>query len=296
MDYSLIAVMGPSGSGKSSFINLASGSNLKVGSGLRSCTTPVTPTAPFFLGGRQVVLLDTPGFDDTNKSDIDVLEEIASYMSQTYKRGRLFDGILYFYSIDGRILGGPTSRYVKVFQNLCGDDALASVIVVTNLWGLLADQELGETRERELKTSPEFFQPLIQQGARLMRHNNTVESAHSIVLSLFSETHRQEKLAIQAEIVDECLILEETSAAAELNCDFDALIRNLRRRVEKEKLALASDDVEERQARQGKMERINSQIQELEERKRRIDKRPSSISMHRRFLQWIRDIFSWALL
>ncbi|CAG8735306.1 12967_t:CDS:2, partial [Acaulospora colombiana] len=154
------------------------GSSLKVGTGLRSCTAPVTPTAPFFIGGRQVVLLDTPGFDDTNKSDIDVLEEIAGYMSQTY--------------------------------NLCGEEALTSVVVVTNLWGLLPNQELGEARELELKTSPEFFEPLIQQGARFVRHTDTVESAHNIVLSLLSERQGKERLTIQTEMVDDRLILEET--------------------------------------------------------------------------------------
>ncbi|CAG8631485.1 12801_t:CDS:1, partial [Acaulospora colombiana] len=53
--------------------------------------------------------------------------------------------------------------------------------------------------------------------------------------------------------------------------------------------------VEERRAKQTKIERINTQIEGLEERRRQIDTRASSISMHRRFLRWISDMFSWAL-
>jgi hypothetical protein len=36
----------------------------------------------FFLGDRTINLIDTPGFDDTDKSDVDVLKEIATYLEQ----------------------------------------------------------------------------------------------------------------------------------------------------------------------------------------------------------------------
>jgi hypothetical protein len=34
----------------------------------------------FCLGGRRVVLIDTPGFDDTTRSDTDVLKFIAAFL------------------------------------------------------------------------------------------------------------------------------------------------------------------------------------------------------------------------
>jgi hypothetical protein len=97
--------MGPTGSGKSTvritprrgfffwteckayypwfaqFINLVSGSNLDVGNGLASCTNAVKPGNPFNLDGRRVILVDTPGFDDTTRSDIDVLNTIALFLA-----------------------------------------------------------------------------------------------------------------------------------------------------------------------------------------------------------------------
>lgn len=72
--------MGPTGSGKTTFINLASGSNLRVGPGLDSCTETVQTSKPFDLNGRRAILVDTPGFDDTSKSDGDVLREITRYL------------------------------------------------------------------------------------------------------------------------------------------------------------------------------------------------------------------------
>ncbi|KAL4253436.1 hypothetical protein AB1N83_012218, partial [Pleurotus pulmonarius] len=47
----LIAVMGATGTGKTTFINMASGSTLRVGSGLMSCTNAVQASRPFPLDG-----------------------------------------------------------------------------------------------------------------------------------------------------------------------------------------------------------------------------------------------------
>ena len=63
------------------FINLISGADLGVSNGLRSCTSTVQLARSFDLGGRHVVLIDTPGFDDTTRSDTDVLNTIASFLA-----------------------------------------------------------------------------------------------------------------------------------------------------------------------------------------------------------------------
>ena len=55
------------------FINLVSGANLGP------CTSTVRVTDPFSLDGRRVILVDTPGFGDTARSDTDVLKVIAAF-------------------------------------------------------------------------------------------------------------------------------------------------------------------------------------------------------------------------
>lgn len=64
------------------FVNLASGSDLPVGHGLQSCTEELQH-AQFDYNGRQVVLVDTPGFDDTKRSDTEVLKLIAAFLTTT---------------------------------------------------------------------------------------------------------------------------------------------------------------------------------------------------------------------
>jgi hypothetical protein len=48
---------------------------------LESCTAEVQLADHFILDGRKVILIDTPGFDDTSKSDTDVLKMIAAYLA-----------------------------------------------------------------------------------------------------------------------------------------------------------------------------------------------------------------------
>ena len=95
------SVMGATGSGKTSvsrarpvimtrnspgwpqFINLASGSSLRIGMGLGSSTTEVQLAEEFTVDGKRVILIDTPGFDDVSKSDADILKTIAAFLAIT---------------------------------------------------------------------------------------------------------------------------------------------------------------------------------------------------------------------
>jgi predicted GTPase len=50
---------------------------------LGSCTAEVQLADKLTLDGRQVVLIDTPGFDDSTKSDTDILKAIAGFLATT---------------------------------------------------------------------------------------------------------------------------------------------------------------------------------------------------------------------
>ena len=63
------------------FVNLASHSSLQVAAGFETCTAEVQAADEFTLDGRKVVLIDTPGFDETSRSDTDVLRMIATFLA-----------------------------------------------------------------------------------------------------------------------------------------------------------------------------------------------------------------------
>jgi hypothetical protein len=70
----------------SQFINAASGRNdMAVGANLKSRTAKVASTAPFLVDNQPVVLIDTPGFNNTEgKIFSDVIAEARQYLDQKY--------------------------------------------------------------------------------------------------------------------------------------------------------------------------------------------------------------------
>jgi len=206
--------MGATGSGKTTFINLASGSQFPVGHGLESCTEVVSAAAPFMFEDRRVVLIDTPGFDDTTKSDSEVLRLIATFLSTTYNEGKKLSGVIYLHRISDFRMGGVSKRNFKMFRDLCGETTLKNVVIVTNMWNKVSLEE-GEARETQLATTNQFFKPALDKQAQLLRHDNTLESTRIILRYLISNNPLA--LRIQEELVDERKDLSQTDAGAALN-------------------------------------------------------------------------------
>jgi predicted GTPase len=55
-----------------------------VGIDLHSCTSEIQLSKPFILDGRRVVLIDTPGFNDTTKGDFEILRIITAFLEKAY--------------------------------------------------------------------------------------------------------------------------------------------------------------------------------------------------------------------
>ncbi|KAF8896189.1 P-loop containing nucleoside triphosphate hydrolase protein [Infundibulicybe gibba] len=254
-----IAVMGATGSGKTTFINLASGqSDLEVGPGLQSCTNNIQATKPFKLDGREVVMIDTPGFDDTTKTDTEVLRMIALYLETTvssYKAGKKLSGVLYLHSISDRRMGGTSTRNFKMFRELCGTEALKNVVILTTMWEGV-DINAGEAREMELGTTDIFFKPALDEGAQMLRHAaQTARSAHSVLRYLIK--NHPLPLQIQRELVDQKKELSKTAAGSELE-------RGLMKQAERYKKDLEEARREMKEARAKEKKELNTEIKRLE--------------------------------
>ncbi|KAI0075385.1 hypothetical protein K474DRAFT_1583596, partial [Panus rudis PR-1116 ss-1] len=206
-------VMGATGTGKSSFVNLASGSHLAVGGSLLSCTSEVQTSNAFEVNGRRMVLIDTPGFDDSTKSDRDILSSIAEFLASKFRENKTLSGVIYMHRISDPRMSGISRRNFGMFRKLCGDSSLKNVIVVTNMWGQVTE-DVGVARERELATDNLLFKPVLDLGAQMMRHHNTRDSAHAI-LQQFVHNHPV-PLQIQQEVVQEQKTVDNTAAGVEL--------------------------------------------------------------------------------
>ncbi|KAF8170413.1 P-loop containing nucleoside triphosphate hydrolase protein [Pholiota molesta] len=285
--------MGATGSGKTTFINFASGSDLRVSGGLQSCTNIVQVAQPFMLNNRSVTLIDTPGFDDTTKSDSDILSMIAAFLATEYENGKKLSGLVYIHRISDIRMGGISTRSFRMFKQLCGDSTLQNVVIVTNMWSEVTP-EIGEAREAELASQDMFFKPALDKGASLLRHENTRESAHAILQHIIQ--NRPLSLQIQRELIDEKKNISETAAGAELNRELMVQMERHRREMQaleeemKEAIRLQDEETRreleaETQKLQGEMNRIQADAQRLaseyNEEKARLETRMQELSERR---------------
>jgi hypothetical protein len=225
----------------------------------------------------------------------------------------VLSGILYLHSIADRRVGGTAVRNLRVFESLCGADPLKFVFVVTNMWSLLPSRAVGEAREEELQNKAKFFKALVDGGAKFARHLDTEASAHDIIKQVLEKRanfprqlpppptptkkgkskkkskRSKDAIALQSEMVDDNRRLDQTSAAAELMRDFDNLIDNLKRKIEK-----AGDDLKEakpadRKDIEAEIKKMSAKVKELEKGKQVLLSRgPSSFSLLRK---WFPGLF-----
>lgn len=222
----LLSLTGPTGAGKTTFINRLCGQKLQVGTSLMSCTDKVQ-TAQCEVDGQRITLIDTPGFDDTFKSQADILRDIADFLEHTYQSKRKLAGVIYMHRISDTRVGGIARENFRLFTRICGGHAMQNVMIVTTMWEGVSEL-VGKDRETELAGKAIFFKDAIDDGARMKRHYDNKQSAQEIIRQFLDRD--AQVLLMQKEIVDEHKMLPQTSAGLELHNELD---RQLQKHQEK---------------------------------------------------------------
>ncbi|RTE85285.1 hypothetical protein BHE90_000172 [Fusarium euwallaceae] len=211
----IIAIMGLTGTGKSTFIKLLTSSDVKIGHNLAACTADVGIYALDTAGGHSVALIDTPGFDDTYRSDTEVLTDVAYFLAQVYSNNLKLAGIIYLHRILDNRMTGSALKNLHMFQALCGKKSdMSHVVLATSMWDRLdGDQSDGIAREDELRST--YWADMLECGSQMFRHDNSRESAQRIINHILSLSGNM-VLEIQHEIVVEARPLNKTQAGEEL--------------------------------------------------------------------------------
>ncbi|PKS11746.1 hypothetical protein jhhlp_001735 [Lomentospora prolificans] len=210
---SMVVVMGVTGAGKSYFINRLAGQGkdvTKEGDSLYSCTKRCLPI-PVIVGGAPILIIDTPGFDDPEISDSDILTEISRILVAQYKLGMELKGIIYLHRITDVRFTGSSVKAFNILQRICGEESFRSVLLTTSGWSGM-DEETGSRREGELRDG--FWAYTLGRGAHMSRFHGTRDSAIMLISQLLRK--KPVILKMQQELIDNGKELKDTAAGAYL--------------------------------------------------------------------------------
>ncbi|THU87681.1 hypothetical protein K435DRAFT_867068 [Dendrothele bispora CBS 962.96] len=290
----VIPVMGATGAGKSTFINYLFGDgkdHVQVGHHLTSCTVNVTPVIlPSTSRNPQnpdseptrVIILDTPGFDDTLASDVEILRRIANWLATSYRKKMVLAGVIYLHDISQDRFTGTARRNLSMFNHLCGEASLDKVVLVSTKWERFRDAQIPTAREGELKDKHWKF--MVGKGSQVERfrlhslkdeplEKTGKESARHIV-NLVRQRQAQEKgkvikkfaIQIQHELVDSKKFVPQTEAGKQLNYSLKEFIDMQKQLVTLEKGTAEAGD----QDREDKIVEMERTIRRLEEQMRSL--------------------------
>lgn len=169
---------------------------------------------------KTIHLIDTPGFNDSTRTESEVLQELTYWLSTAYgtaqteptARFRL-DGIIYLHSIADTRWGGSTSRSFNLLRHLTGPDAYDAIILATTFWDQV-DRATGNSRESQLINDTNKWGQVLSKhpkSATVRRHDRLYQSAMSMIKFIASRNIKYD-LLIQKELILPNATLQQTTA------------------------------------------------------------------------------------
>lgn len=175
----LIVVMGESGAGKSSFINLFSPVERAVVSSegsMEACTRRHKEHI-FYHNNLEITMIDTVGFghsvisggSDANDDADDPQDDteaglfLCLRLTELSTKGQKVSGIVYVHDIQKERIVGPGQEGLKVLNNVFGVATMAKVTFLTTHWDGSPNRKLVQ-KEREIK---EQLVPKLVKGSHL---------------------------------------------------------------------------------------------------------------------------------
>jgi len=184
------------------------------------------------INGQSVFLVDTPGFDDTSRSDAEILKEISFFLTTLHYKNVRLAGLIYLHRISDPRMSGSAAKNLRLFKSLCGEQNFGNVALATTMWS--DDEEARATQRQrleELQTT--FWADMVHGSSSVEMHRGDEKSALDIVQNLTARGTGAEPiiLTIQRELGVEGKTLNETAVGKllleEINHDRDRAAREL---------------------------------------------------------------------
>ncbi|KAL9116169.1 MAG: hypothetical protein Q9227_000539 [Pyrenula ochraceoflavens] len=171
---------------------------------------------------KTIHLIDTPGFNDTERSESEVLQEIAYWLSTAYgkvdaqpeSRFRL-NGIIYLHSVADVRWSGSTRRSFNMLRTICGPENYDAIVLTTTFWDQI-EKATGSAREKQLLNDMDKWGQLVHQSPRSLvrRHDQGYKTAIGIIDLIVTQNMKYE-LLIQKELAQPGATIYQTTAGRE---------------------------------------------------------------------------------
>lgn len=179
----------------------------------------------FTSDGRPILLVDTPGFDDESRTDVEILQDIAKWMAkQGYLKGSdQLDGLIILHPVTMHRLGGSERRRIALLKSLLGHHAFRRIIIATTMWERIRDEDLKDVERSVREREKDIWYDLVSKGARLRRHQNNSESAHQLIREIIRLSEKYGKLEplIKTELQNDPSLVR-TTAGKSMKKDHEA--------------------------------------------------------------------------
>jgi macrodomain Ter protein organizer (MatP/YcbG family) len=180
------------------------------------------------LGAQSVYVVDTPGFEDTDRTPGEILEEISRFLAAQYAFGLQLRGIIYLHRIiDPKVQGSTLSNFL-MFKEICGPDALGNVILLTTMWDVLNNETVGAKRQQELRD--DFWADMIEHGSMVRKFDGSTAMAEALVCRLLNKP--PVVLQIQRDVVDSKKRLQDTKAGQAILPRIESSLRETEKQID----------------------------------------------------------------
>ena len=179
-------------------------------------------------------------------------------------------GIIYLHNISKPRMLGSDRQNLEVFQDLCGNKVLSSVIIGITKSGEIP-QEVSEKRCNELSSS--YWKGMIEAGATVYPLGNDTTSSQRLLTIILQNIKlstgpsgpktevvkiQNKVVEIQNEVVDQAKLVPETKAGKRLKSTLEEVLEM------QKKLALqAENDIERRKEHRDNVNKLDAQINAL---------------------------------
>lgn len=176
----------------------------------RDTVTQEAASVTCAVDGKAVTLIDTPGFDDRERTEVDILKLISRHLMATYIEGTRLNGIVFLQPVNQPRVGAAEASRTRLFKKLLGEQAFRRVVIGCTMWTSRSDVE---KKIAQRAGRMDIWGDMVRGGAKAIPYDNTRKGALEIIRMLMN--NRPGELLIQKELASG-KTLEQTSAGREL--------------------------------------------------------------------------------